>query len=183
MVLGFFAVAYIAKFDPRIGMIIGVAAIGISGWNMALFNLEVDPFTVALNGILQGIGSAIMWVPLSVVAFATLPIHLLPDASSIFHLLRNFGSSIFISVSVLAISRTGRISYSELAENITLFSDNAQFPKIMGLWSFDTVQGLAVLGSEVTRQGMMVGYSNSFALYGAVAFAAIPLMLLVKIKE
>ena len=53
----------------------------------------------------------------------------------------------------------------------------------MGLWSFDTVQGLAVLGSEVTRQGMMVGYSNSFALYGAVAFAAIPLMLLVKIKE
>ena len=183
MVLGFFAVAYIAKFDPRIGMIIGVAAIGISGWNMALFNLEVDPFTVALNGILQGIGSAIMWVPLSVVAFATLPIHLLPDASSIFHLLRNFGSSIFISVSVLAISRTGRISYSELAENITLFSDNAQFPKIMGLWSFDTVQGLAVLGSEVTRQGMMVGYSNSFALYGAVAFAAIPLMLLVKIKD
>ena len=183
MVLGFFAVAYIAKFDPRIGMIIGVAAIGISGWNMALFNLEVDPFTVALNGILQGIGSAIMWVPLSVVAFATLPIHLLPDASSIFHLLRNFGSSIFISVSVLAISRTGRISYSELAENISPFSDNAQFPKIMGLWSFDSVQGLAVLGSEVTRQGMMVGYANSFALYGAVAFAAIPLMLLVKIKE
>ena len=110
---------------------------------MALFNLEVDPLTIAFNGILQGIGSAIMWVPLSIVAFATLPIHLLPDASSIFHLLRNFGSSIFISVCVLAISRTGRISYSELAENITLFSDNAQFPQVMGLWSFDSVQGLA----------------------------------------
>ena len=183
MVFGFFAVAQMAKFDPRIGMILGVAAIGISGWNMALFNLEVDPFTIAFNGILQGIGSAIMWVPLSIVAFATLPIHLLPDASSIFHLLRNFGSSIFISVSVLAISRTGRISYSELTENITLFSDNAQFPQVMGLWSFDSAQGLAALGSEVTRQGLMVGYANSFALYAAVAFAAIPLMLLVKIKE
>ena len=129
MVFGFFAVAQMAKFDPRIGMILGVAAIGISGWNMALFNLEVDPLTIAFNGILQGIGSAIMWVPLSIVAFATLPIHLLPDASSIFHLLRNFGSSIFISVSVLAISRTGRISYSELAENITPSRTMLNFPK------------------------------------------------------
>ena len=45
MVFGFFAVGQMAKFDPRIGMILGVAAIGISGWNMALFNLEVDPLT------------------------------------------------------------------------------------------------------------------------------------------
>ena len=36
---------------------------------------------------------------------------------------------------------------------------------------------------QVTRQGLMVGYANSFALYAAVAFAAIPLMLLVKIKN
>ena len=53
----------------------------------------------------------------------------------------------------------------------------------MGQWSFDTVQGLAALGSEVNRQALMVGYTNSFALYALVSFAAIPLMLLVKIKQ
>ena len=182
MVLGFFVVAQIAKFDPRIGMILGVAAIGVSGWNMALFNLEVDPLTIALSGILQGIGSAVMWVPLSIVAFATLPVRLFPDASSIFHLLRNFGSSIFISVSVLTVSRTGKISYSELSENISAFTDIARYPEVMGLWSFESVQGLAALGSEVNRQALMVGYANSFALYALAAFSAIPLMLLVKIK-
>ena len=183
MVLGFFVVAQIAKFDPRIGMILGVAAIGVSGWNMALFNLEVDPLTIALSGILQGIGSAVMWVPLSIVAFATLPVRLFPDASSIFHLLRNFGSSIFISVSVLTVSRTGKISYSELSENISAFTDIARYPEVMGLWSFESVQGLAALGSEVNRQALMVGYANSFALYALAAFSAIPLMLLVKIKR
>ena len=183
MVLGFFVVAQIAKFDPRIGMILGVAAIGVSGWNMALFNLEVDPLTIALSGVLQGIGSAVMWVPLSIVAFATLPVRLFPDASSIFHLLRNFGSSIFISVSVLTVSRTGKISYSELSENISAFTDIARYPEVMGLWSFESVQGLAVLGSEVNRQALMVGYANSFALYALAAFSAIPLMLLVKIKQ
>lgn len=182
MVIGFFVVAQIGKLDPRIGMIIGVSAIGLSGWNMALFNLEVDAVTVALSGILQGFGSAVMWVPLSIVAFATLPVRLFPDASSIFHLLRNFGSSIFISVSVLTVSRTGKISYSELSENISAFTDVARFPQVMGMWSFDTVQGLAALGSEVSRQSLMVGYANSFALYAAVSFAAIPLMLMVRIK-
>lgn len=182
MVLGFVSVAMITKLDPRVGMIIGIGAIGLSGWNMALFNLDVAPLSVALNGILQGFGSAIMWVPLSIVAFATLPVRLLPDASSIFHLLRNFGSSLFISISVLTVSRTGRISYSELSENITDFAGTLRFPQVMGSWSLDSVQGLAALGSEVNRQALMVGYTNSFALYALVSFATIPIMLLVKIK-
>jgi len=183
MALGFLVVAKIGKFDPRIGMIIGITAIGLSAWNMALFTLDVDPWTVAWNAILHGIGSAILWVPLSMVTFATLPVSLLPDASSIFHLLRNFGSSIFISVCVLTVSRTGKISYSELSENITAFSDVLRFQQVMGRWSFDTVEGLSALGSEVSRQALMVGYSNSFLLYSLVSFAAIPLMLMVKIKR
>ena len=183
MALGFLVVAKIGKFDPRIGMIIGITAIGLSALNMALFTLDVDPWTVAWNAILHGIGSAILWVPLSMVTFATLPVSLLPDASSIFHLLRNFGSSIFISVCVLTVSRTGKISYSELSENITAFSDVLRFQQVMGHWSFDTVEGLSALGSEVSRQALMVGYSNSFLLYSLVSFAAIPLMLMVKIKR
>lgn len=183
MGLGFLIVGYMGRVDPRVGMILGISAIGLSGWNMALFSLEVEPWTVALNGVLQGVGSGLMWVPLSIVAFATLPIGLLPDASSLFHLLRTFGSSIFISVSVLAVIRTGKISYSELSENITPYSEVATLPGVSGSWSFDTVPGLAVLGSEINRQATMIGYTNSFALYAVVAFSAVPLMLLVRIKS
>lgn len=183
MVLGFFAVSRIGRWDPRIGMILGIGMIGLSGWNMAQFNLEVDALTVGLNGVLQGIGSAIMWVPLSIVAFATLPVRLLPDASSIFHLLRNFGSSIFISISVLAITRTGRISYAELAGNVTEFAERIRLPEVMGMWRFDTLPGLAALGSEVNRQALMVGYTNAFLLYALVSFSVIPLMLMVRIKQ
>ncbi len=180
MLIGFIVIARFGNLDPRIGMIVGISAIGISGWNMALFSLDIGPLPVAMNGLLQGFGSAVMWVPLSIVAFATLPVRLLPDASSIFHLLRNFGSSIFISVSVLTVSRTGRISYAELAENITAYPDASRG---LSLWSIDTQQGLAALSAEVNRQALMVGYTNSFILYAMLAFAAIPLMLLVKIKQ
>lgn len=183
MAVGFFMVGLMGRLDPRIGMIVGIVAIGVSGWNMALFNLDVDPLSVAVNGVIQGIGSGLMWVPLSIVAFATLPLRLLPDASSIFHLLRNFGSSIFISVSVMTLARTGRISYSELTENITPYPELATLPQVAGLWSFDTVPQLVAFGSEINRQAMMIGYTNAFVLYAMVAFSAIPLMLLVKIKS
>jgi len=183
MAIGFFIVAIIARLDPRIGIIFGFMAIGLSGWNMALFTVEVDPWTVGWNVILQGVGSAVLWVPLSIVAFATLPLKLLPDASSIFHLLRNFGSSIFISISVLTVSRTGKISYSELSENITVYTNILRLPQVMGRWGVDTLEGLTALGSEVSRQALMVGYTNAFALYAMVSFVVIPLMLLVKIKH
>lgn len=183
MAIGFLVVGYMGKVDPRVGMTIGITAIGLSGWNMSLFSLEVDPWTVAMNGILQGIGSGLMWIPLSIVAFASLPLKLLPDASSLFHLLRNFGSSIFVSVSVLAVVRTGRTSYAELNEHINPYSEAASSVQAVGSWSFDTVAGLAVLESEVNRQATMIGYTNAFALYAMVAFAVVPVLLFVKIKN
>lgn len=182
MALGFLIVGYMGKVDPRVGMIAGITAIGIAGWNMSLFTLDVDPLTVALNGFLQGVGSGLCWVPLSIVAFASLPLHLLSDASSLFHLLRNFGSSIFISISILAVVRSGRTSYSDLTQHVNLYSEAVALPQVSGLWSFDTVAGLAGLESEIDRQATMLGYMNSFTMYALVAFAVIPVMLMVKIK-
>ena len=183
MIIGFFLAGRMGRLDPRIGMIIGLAMIGVSGWNMALFNLDIDPWSVAWNGILQGIGTGLMWVPLSMVAFATLPTRMLPEASSLFHLLRNFGSSFFISISVFAVVRTSKVRYAEFSEHVTPYAEGVRLPEVAGMWSFDTVPGLLRFGAEVNRQAMMVGYSNSFALYAALAFVTLPLLLLVRIRR
>ena len=65
MVFGFLIAAIMGRTDPRIGMMGGLFLIGLSGWNMAAFNLNTEPSSVAINGFIQGIGSGIMWVPLS----------------------------------------------------------------------------------------------------------------------
>ena len=183
MIIGFFIASRSGRLDPRVGMMVGLAMIGGSGLDMAWFNLEVGAWAVAWNGVLQGIGTGLMWVPLSVVAFATLPARMLPEASSLFHLLRNFGSSFFISVSVLAVVRTSKVRYAELTEYITPYAERMRVPEVGGRWSFDTVPGLAQLGAEVDRQAAMVGYANSFALYAALSFVTLPLMLFVRIKR
>jgi len=43
--------------------------------------------------------------------------------------------------------------------------------------------GLAVLGPEINRQAMMIGCTNPFALDAVVAFGALPLIALVRIRQ
>jgi DHA2 family multidrug resistance protein len=123
-----------------------------------------------------------MWVPLSVVTFASLAPAQLPQASSLFHLIRNFGSSIFISISVMAVVRTGKVSYAELSENITPYREALQFPAVTGGWTTESINGLIALGGEVDRQSQMIGYTNAFYMYTLCCFAALPFLLLVKIQ-
>jgi DHA2 family multidrug resistance protein len=183
MVIGFFTAGRLGWLDPRITFLVGMVLNGISGLILASFNVDVSPDAVAWAGILQGIGSGMMWVPLVTMSFATLPEKFMPDGSSIFHLLRNFGTSIFISLSFMVVVRTARINYAEFAENITPYKESLRLPVVTGAWDIETVEGLARIGSEMDRQAQMVGYDNAFIMYAVVCFASLPLLLLVRVKR
>lgn len=183
MVFGFLAAARIGRLDPRIGLSIGLAVVAFSGWRMTHFGLDATAFEVAWVGAFQGFGCGVMWVPLSIVTFATLPPARLAEASSLFHLLRNFGSSIFISLSVMAIIRTGKVNYSELTENVSPFNESLAFGSVTGLWNYESIAGLAAISREISRQASMIGYSNAFLMYTIVCLLAAPFLLFVRIRK
>ena len=58
-----------------------------------------------------------------------------------FHLLRNIGSSFFISLSIAEIVRTTGANYSRMTEMITPYSQALTMPIVTGGWNFDTVAG------------------------------------------
>ncbi|MEQ1654050.1 MAG: DHA2 family efflux MFS transporter permease subunit, partial [Hyphomicrobium sp.] len=88
-VLGFFAAMVIDRLDPRVSIATGFFLLLISGLWLMHFNLDVTPFEIVLNGILQGMSVGIVIVPLTVVTFSDLEPRYRPAASSVFHLLRN----------------------------------------------------------------------------------------------
>lgn len=182
MVVGFFLAGWLGNLDPRISLSIGTVLTGISGLMMATFEFDVPPSEVAIAAVIQGVGGGLMWVPLTIVCFATLPSRLLSDGSAIFHLLRNFGSSIFISISVMTVVRTARINYSGLVEGIGPFNEALRFSSISGAWTIEDAPGLFGLSAEVERQSSMIGYENAFLLYAAVCFSILPLLLFVRIR-
>ena len=183
MTIGFMTAGFMARLDPRIGMAFGFGLQTIAGVWMLSFDLNVSMDVLMLNSAVQGFAVGSVWVPLTMVAFETLPPRDRAEASSVFHLLRNIGSSFFISLSIAEIVRTTATNYSRMTEMITPFNPALTMPSLTGGWSFDTVAGLAKVANEINRQAAMIGYLNAFTMYAATSAFAVVLCLLVRRKK
>lgn len=178
--IGFFLAIFIGRMDPRIGLIGGFALQTVSGvWLMAI-DLNVDMGTLMLNSLVQGVAIGVIWVPLTLVTFSNISAANLAEATAVYHLLRNIGSSFFISICVAEIVRATSANYSRLVELVNPFNKALALPWVTGGWDFETVQGLARLSREIGRQSAMIGYINAFGLYTACSALAIPLILLIR---
>ena len=150
---------------------------------MSTFGMNTPVETISLVSALQGFGCGLLWVPLAVITFSTMPNSLYPDASAFFHLLRNLGTSIFVGFSVTLLLRTSKIRYSEFTEKIILFDEKFLFPDVIGNGSSRWLNSLEQLALEIEKQAMMIGYNNTFFFYAAVCLATLPILALISVKK
>ena len=113
---------------------------------------------------------------MTMLAFTTLPKERITEGATIFTLMRNFGSSIFISFAVLVLLRTTSQNYSNISEKISVCSGGRELLPLPSFWSLENLFGLSQLSNEVHRQASMIGYINSFHLMAFAALAAVPLV-------
>lgn len=182
-VLGFFLAIWVGKLDPRFGLTVGFLVQAVSGVLMMQFDINVTNGEIALTSFLQGASVGLIWVPLIVATFATLDRRFLSESTGVFHLLRNLGSSIFISASVTLLIRTGQANHAHLTEFITPFNETLSLSNIPALWNIETLAGLAAVGGEINRQAAMIGYLNAFGLFTLASVAVLPLILLVRVPR
>jgi DHA2 family multidrug resistance protein len=180
MLLGFLAAGFMSRVDPRIGMAFGFGLQTVAGLWMLTFDLNVTMDILVVNSAIQGFAVGVVWVPITVVAFDTLEAKDYAEASSIFHLLRNIGSSFFISLSIAEIVRTTGANYSRMTEMINPYNRALTTPGMTGAWTFDTVPGLARVAKEIMRQSVMIGYLNAFTMYTVASALAVVFVLMVR---
>jgi DHA2 family multidrug resistance protein len=163
------------KIDIRLIIGVGFAVCALSVWQMTGFYLQMGTSKIIWTGLEQGFGSGMVYVPLSAVAFATLPPAYRNEGTAFFSLVRNLGSSIGISAVTTLLTRNTQAMHSRLAEHVTAYGDvlHLQPPG-----SLSTVGGLAALNRAVTGQATMLAYNNDFKLMLAMLLCAIPLVLL-----
>ncbi len=182
--LAFMLMVKANKIDPRYTLFIGFFVQGLAGWYMAQFSLNLTTFDVLWTSALQGFGVGLIWVPLTVVAFYSLEPKYAAEAAAFFHLIRNFGSSLFISISVAVVLRSAKVSYAGMSEQLSpnKVGMNLQ-DSIYTFWSIDSTGAMAAMSGEIGRQASMIGYINAFYLFAWVAFAACPLVFLARLKR
>jgi MFS transporter, DHA2 family, multidrug resistance protein len=180
MTVGFMTAGFMSRIDPRIGMSLGFSILALAGVWLLTLDLNVTMEILVWNSLVQGFAVGIIWVPLSVVAFDTLDPKDRAEGSSVFHLLRNIGSSFFISLSIAEIVRATGANYSRMTEMITPFNTTLAMPGVIGGWTFDTLPGLARVANEITRQAAMIGYLNAFMMYTVASAMAVVFVWLVR---
>jgi DHA2 family multidrug resistance protein len=141
---------------------------------MTGFYLQMDHSMVVWSGLLQGLGSGMVYVPLASLAFATLAPAMRNEGTAIFSLVRNIGSSIGIAVVTTMLTRNTQLMHSRLAESITAYFD-PWHPATSA-----TAAGMAMVNHVVTNQATMIAYNNDFKMMMILTVCAIPLLVLMR---
>jgi len=171
-----------AMVDRRILMAAGLGVLVLSFWQMAQFDLSMSGREIVGATLLQGLGQAMMFVPLSTFGFATIAQELRPEASSFSILIRNLGGSAGVAAIQAYTISNGQATHATLSAHVT--ADNPVLRSLTpGNFSPDTVQGALALNSEINRQAMMVAYVNDFWLLTIICALCIPLVLLMKTQR
>ena len=178
--VAFLVIVRMTRVAPRLSIAFGLATQAFSAYTMSHFDINLTDFDIFWTHMLQGFGQSISFTPMTVMAFATLPKHQITEGSGVFTLMRNFGSSLFISITVLTLVRSTKVNYATLVEGISPYNKLMLMPSWPDAWSIQSTVGLMRLSDEVQRQAGMIGYINSFYLMACVAAAAIPLACLMR---
>ncbi len=96
---------------PRLAVATGLTAQAVAAWAMAQLDINIGSFDVFWTNMLQGFGFGLAYTPMTVLAFATLPVHQITEGSGVFTLVRNFGASLYISVTVVLLVRSTAANY------------------------------------------------------------------------
>ena len=140
------------RIDPRLMMLVGFVMMAESAREMMGWTPDIDAWSLAYTTMLQGVGLGFVFMPLQVIAFATLPADLRTDGTSLFSLVRNVGCAIGISIASFLLAQNTQIMHAQIAERVTPFNRALQTGGAYLFWNSATRAGLSALNAEITRQ-------------------------------
>jgi len=165
--------------EARWLVLFGLVIATITLDQMVDFTNESSQFTIITVSIAQGFGLGFVFVPLSTVAFASLPAELRTDGTAILTLVRNVGSSLGISLVIAQLTQETARMHAHLAEYITPFNNALAFPDVHAILDTATDAGRAMLDALVSQQAAIIAYANDFKLLMYLTLITIPLVFVI----
>jgi len=168
------------QVDARILIFCGILLACFGTYIGTWYTMEISRIWIIVPVVIQGFGLGMVFVPLSAVAFATLPSALRPEAAGLFSLLRTIGSSAGISIVSTLLARDAQRFWNQEGGFVHPFNQAMwHFLHATGL-SYGSPKGMSLLAAMVGRQAQMLAYVNAYAFITVSFFVMLPLVLLLK---
>ncbi|MDP1869205.1 MAG: MFS transporter, partial [Bradyrhizobium sp.] len=165
--------------EARTLIITGLGMTCVSLFWMTAWTDQTGVNEILLISIFQGFGFGLVFVPLSTVAFLTLPNHLRTDGTSMLTLLRNVGSSIGISLVISQLTEGSRWSYAVLSQHVNPFNHALQMPDVRSVIDLGTDKGRAMLDVVLKLQAQVIAFSHDYQMVMIFTLCAIPLTIMI----
>src|SRR5690242_11420715 len=164
------------RVEARYLILFGLILAAGTLYQMTGFTLDTSPRTIVTISVIQGVGLGLLFVPISSVAFSTLPNRLRTSGTAINTLVRNIGSSIGISMVIANLTSKTTYMHERIGEAVTPFNNALQFPDVSSILNTGTDAGRAMLDAIVTQQAAVIAYANDFKLLMVLCILAMPLV-------
>jgi DHA2 family multidrug resistance protein len=152
-------------FDPR--LLIAISCLGFAAGSIMIahFNLLQGESAIVMPNILQGLATGFFFVPLSVMAYQTLPKHFMDEASGLFSFFRSLGSSIGVAIFSAIMSTESQASWNSLSGWITPYHQALyQWLNANNLQLSDP-KAYAELGNLLQAQSNMIAFNDANYLF------------------
>lgn len=143
-------------------------------------NSAIDPWTLSWVTFLQGVGMGLVFIPMNLMAFSTMPQYLRTDGTAIMSLMRNVGSAIGVSVTTTVLSASVQTNHAMLASHVTPFNRALGVNAPGVLWNPQMPFGLNQINGVIEYNAQVIAYSNDFLFMFYMSLPAILVVLLMK---
>jgi DHA2 family multidrug resistance protein len=177
--------------QTRYIIMFGFAFMGCALYYSSWIAPNIDFRTLVIMRTLQTAALAFLFVPISTVAYLTLPDKYRSDGSALFSMFRNVFGSIGISLSTAAVTERTQADQAHLSSFMTplrqgynvLIQETEHTLRSLGR-AASAVHQEAVAHTYQTylKQAQVLAYSNVYQYTALVAFLVVPLCLLISAK-
>jgi DHA2 family multidrug resistance protein len=179
----------VRRWQPRWLVVFGVLTCSFGLWLMSRFNLNLDYRTAMQSRIVQSLGLAFLFVPISAAAFAYIPRERTNYATGLFNLARNIGGSSGIATATTLLARRSQFHQSVLAAHITpydagyreMVERSSAMLQAHGSSAPDAArQAHGILYGMVVRQASMLAFADAFWVMAVLFLAVVPMMFFMR---
>ncbi len=178
------------KVSPRLVVGLGVILFVISAYQMSHYTLDTSSSGIVAALMIQGVGFACLFVPLTTVAISRIPRNKIADATGSNSLVRQIGGSVGVAIfatlqtRAVVTARHGLVSHlwqgrPEVIDRMA--SVSSMFGARGGLDATSARSGAsAMLDFVITRQATVLSFEKMFLLAGIIFLLVLPLLFFLK---
>lgn len=177
-------------FSPRSMVFMGMLLNVCGALVLTQMTVQAPGSFILFPTILQGLGIGLIFIPLSSLAFVTLPRHLSSEAAGLYGLMRSVGISFGVAITATYLNYSVKLHWADMRGMVTPYSQNIhnllQHTGQGARAYYDAAglhlnsHGLALMSKMVSQQATVQAFIDTYWMIAASFFILIPLVLLIK---